>query len=58
MAADIHGIKQSLQFLQMVEYVHLFHEDPEALLWITLNKNKEAVSYRTIRTMIKSAAEK
>ena len=38
--------------------VNLFHEDFEALLWITLNKNKEAVSYRTIRKIIKSAAEK
>jgi site-specific recombinase XerD len=38
--------------------VNLFHEDLEALLWITLNKNKEAVSYRTIRKIIKSAAEK
>jgi hypothetical protein len=29
--------------------VHPFHEDPEVPLWITLNKNKEAVSYITIR---------
>ena len=38
--------------------VHPFHEDPEAPLWITLNKNKEAASYRTIRKMIKTTAEK
>jgi integrase len=38
--------------------VHPLHEDPEAPLWITLNKNKEAVSYTTIRKMIKTTAEK
>ncbi len=31
--------------------VHPLHEDPEAPLWITLNKNKEAVGYKTIRKM-------
>ena len=38
--------------------VHPFHEDPGAPLWITLNKNKEAVSYRAIQKMIKTTAEK
>ncbi len=38
--------------------VHPFYEDPEAPLWITLNKNKESVSYRTIRKMIKFTARK
>jgi len=38
--------------------VHPFHEDPEAPLWITLNKNREAVSYKAIRKMIKTTAEK
>jgi integrase/recombinase XerD len=38
--------------------VHPLHEDPEAPLWITLNKNKEAVGYKTIRKMIKTTAEK
>jgi hypothetical protein len=38
--------------------VHPFHDDSEAPLWITLNKNKEAVSYKTIRKMIKTTAEK
>ena len=38
--------------------VHSFHEDPETPLWITLNKNKEYVGYRTIRKMIKFTARK
>jgi integrase/recombinase XerD len=38
--------------------VHPLHEDPEAPLWVTLDKNKEAVGYRTIRKMLKTSAEK
>jgi integrase len=38
--------------------VHPFHDDPEAPLWVTLNKNKVSVSYATIRKMIKITAEK
>jgi integrase/recombinase XerD len=38
--------------------VHPFHDDPEAPLWVTLDKNKEAVSYITIRKMIRATAER
>ncbi|MCO5382131.1 MAG: tyrosine-type recombinase/integrase [Methanosarcina barkeri] len=38
--------------------VHPLHDDPETPLWVTLDKNKEAVSYRTIRKMIITTAEK
>ncbi len=38
--------------------VHPFHEDPEALLWVTLDKNKESLSYIIIRKMIKTTAER
>jgi integrase len=38
--------------------VHPFHEDPEAPLWVTLDKNKESLSYINIRKMIKTTAER
>jgi integrase/recombinase XerD len=38
--------------------VHPLRDDPEAPLWVTLDKNKEAVSYKTIRKMVKTSAEK
>jgi integrase/recombinase XerD len=38
--------------------VHPFYEDPEAPLWITLNKNKESLSYANVRKMIQITAKK
>jgi integrase len=38
--------------------VHPLYYDPEAPLWVTLDKNKEALSYKTIRKMVKTTAEK
>ena len=38
--------------------VHPFHEDPEAPLWVTLNKNKESLSYPNIRKMKQTTAKK
>lgn len=48
----------STGFLNQWIAVHPLKDDHEAPLWITLDKNKEAVSYKTIRKMIKTTAEK
>lgn len=45
-------------YLQQWIAVHPLREDPEAPLWITLNKNQEPLSYKTIRITIKNIAKK
>ncbi len=48
----------SAGYLSQWMAVHPLREDPEAPLWVSLDKNKEPVSYKTIRKMIKTTAEK
>ena len=38
-------------------HVHPFKNDPEAPLWVSLNKKKEPLSYRAISTTLKSIGE-
>ncbi len=51
-------ITWSAGFLNQWLAIHPLHDDMEAPLWVTLDKNKEALSYKTIRKMIKITAEK
>ncbi len=48
----------STGYLNQCLSFHPLHDDPEAPLLVTLNKNKEAVSYKTIRKMIKATSGK
>lgn len=45
-------------YLQQWLAVHPMREDPEAPLWITLDKNHEPLSYKTIRVTIQRIAKK
>lgn len=45
-------------YLQQWMGVHPLREDPDAPLWITLDKNQEPLSYKTIRITIKNIAKK
>lgn len=38
--------------------VHPFQDDPDAPLWVTLDKNREPLSYKTIRVTLKKIGER
>jgi len=45
-------------YLQQWLAVHPFKDDPNAPLWVTLDKNHEALSYNSIRKIVKNAGKK
>ena len=51
-------ITWSTGFLNQWLSVHPLRDDPEAPLWITLNKNQEPISYKTARSAIVAIAKR
>lgn len=45
-------------YLQQWVGVHPLREDPEAPLWVTLDKNTEALGYKTVRVIIRNIAKR
>ncbi|WP_298685089.1 tyrosine-type recombinase/integrase [uncultured Methanomethylovorans sp.] len=48
----------SAGFLQQWIGVHPLRDNPEAPLWVTLDKNQEPLSYKTIRVTVKNIAKR
>ncbi len=51
-------ITWSTGFLQQWMAVHPLREDSEAPLWVTLDKNREPLSYKTVRVTLQNIAKK